>query len=100
VVSESAAQVTYVVYDTPFAVGLETAERCWVKVTVDGENVFEKTLEAGQSGRWTAKEELFLRLGRPHVVTVSLGSEVLGPAGTEDVPRNLVFRVGPAADGD
>jgi len=100
IVSESAVEVSYVVYGAPFTVAIETTERCWVKVSVDGRAVLEETLEAGETGWWTADEEVFLRLGRPQVVTVSLDGEVLGPGGVEDAPRNLVFRAGPTPGGE
>jgi len=95
-VSESADEARYVVYGAPFTLGLEVLDRCWVRVTVDGQVVLEKTLEAGSTGRWSAGKELTVRLGRPHLVRVSLEGEDLGPAGTRDAPRTLVFKAGEA----
>ncbi|HCJ09607.1 MAG TPA: hypothetical protein DHW14_00375 [Clostridiales bacterium] len=95
-VSESAEEACYVVYGAPFTLGLEVLDRCWIRVAVDGQVVLEKTLEAGSSGGWSARKELTVRLGRPHLVRVSLEGEDLGPAGTRDAPRTLVFKAGEA----
>jgi len=91
--SESATLARYVVYGTPFTVSLEvTAEKCWVRATVDGRVALERTLEAGEKTEWTARETVTLVLGRPDVVTIDVGGRSLGLGGVGDTPRTLEFR--------
>jgi len=92
---ESASVVTYVVYGAPFTVGLEvTGDRCWVRVTVDGKVVLERTLDPGTTGEWTAQRELVILLGRPHLVRLTVDGQDVGRAGTVDSPRTARFEAG------
>ncbi len=99
VVSESAGSASYVVYGAPFTVSLEiVSERCWLRVTSDGQPIFEKTLNAGVTGQWTAQTSLVIRFGRPQLVKVSVDGLPLGLAGAKDEPRTLEFSAGSAPD--
>lgn len=100
VASESAGSATYVVYGAPFTVSVEiVSERCWLQVTADGQTVFEKTLDAGVTGQWTAQKSLVIRLGRPQLVKLSVDGQPLGLAGTKDEPRSLEFEAGSPPSG-
>lgn len=58
-------------------------ESSWLKVTVDGEVVFEDTLAGGTSEEWTVTEEAVVRIGNPSVVAVTRdGENVTVPLGT------------------
>ncbi len=94
-VSQSAGQAAYVVYGAPFTVSIQVmSEKCWIQVTSDGQVVFEKTLDAGVTGQWTAQKSLEVRFGRPQLVNVGVDGETLGPAGQKDEPRTLEFEAG------
>lgn len=93
-VKESDARARYVVYGAPFTVDVEIVDRCWIRVVVDGKTVFEKTLEAGAKGEWTAQREISILFGRPQFARVSLDRQLLGPAGTDKGSRLLIFEAG------
>lgn len=62
----------------PFVLGLKAAsEPSWVRVTVDGERVFEGTLAAGEARQWTVSAEATVRIGKPAAVTVTRDGEVV-----------------------
>lgn len=60
---------------------LNTTERSWVSVVVDGQKVLETTLEAGQSGRWEAQQSIAVRTGNAAGVQLVLNGEPVGPLG-------------------
>jgi cytoskeletal protein RodZ len=61
-------------------------ERCWVKVTVDGHRVFEKTMLPGETNTWTANHEIRIRLGNAGGVVLTYnGVHVGSPGGSGDV---------------
>jgi len=58
-------------------------ESSWLRVTVDGDIVFEDTLASGTSKQWTVTNEAVVRIGNPSVVAVSRdGESVTVPVGT------------------
>ncbi|NLA58978.1 MAG: helix-turn-helix domain-containing protein [Firmicutes bacterium] len=62
--------------------------RCWVEVRCDGEVKLSRTIEAGESFRWQAMEEIRIRFGNADVVKLKLNGQDIGPAG-----RGVVTRV-------
>ncbi len=62
--------------------------RCWVEVRCDGEVKLSRTIEAGESFRWHAAEEIRIRFGNADVVQLKLNGQDIGPAG-----RGVVTRV-------
>lgn len=64
-------------------VAVDEGESSWLKVTVDGQVVFEDTLPGGTSEQWTVTEEAVVRIGNPSVVAVTRdGENVTVPLGT------------------
>ncbi|HHV93368.1 MAG TPA: DUF4115 domain-containing protein [Firmicutes bacterium] len=61
--------------------------RCWVEVRCDGEVKLSRTIEAGESFRWQAAEEIRIRFGRADVVRLKLNGQDIGPAGKGVVTR-------------
>ncbi|MBI2875002.1 MAG: helix-turn-helix domain-containing protein [Firmicutes bacterium] len=55
--------------------------RSWFKVSADGVDVFEGTLDEGQSATWEAKKELKLRIGYPKVTEFIVNGRSLGIPG-------------------
>ena len=70
----------------PFTVGVavEAGGDSWLRVTVDGETVFEGNLTGSATREWDASEIARVRIGRPSVVTVLRdGEEVEIPSSAE-----------------
>lgn len=67
---------------------------CWVRVTVDGEQVFEGTVPAGQTMSYRAGRDIGLRLGNAGAVLVQLNGEDLGRLGQRGEVVSREFTVG------
>jgi len=92
---ESAALARYVVYGGPFTVRFQVvSETCWMRVEVDGRTAFEGTVGAGVQKEFAAQGALTALLGRPHLVSLSLDGQAVGPAGLKDNPRTVEFEAG------
>jgi len=92
---ESAALVRYVVYGAPFTVRFQVvSETCWMRVEVDGRTAFEGTVGAGAEKEFESQGVLTALLGRPHLVSLSLDGQAVGPAGLKDNPRTVEFEAG------
>lgn len=65
-------------------VGIDLEDRCWLKVMVDGQKVFEGTLPKGTKRTWTGKERVTIRAGNAGGVAVTFNNEkqqILGEPG-------------------
>ena len=51
---------------------VRTKEDCWLRVSVDKQIVFEKTLAKGKTEKWQGKENISLRIGKPEALEVLL----------------------------
>jgi cytoskeletal protein RodZ len=70
----------------PFVLGIaiQDDDASWIRVTVDGERVYEGTLDGGESRSWDVAEIASVRIGRPSVVSVTRdGEPVEIPSGAE-----------------
>lgn len=56
-----------------FTLGITVVENdaSWLRVTVDGENVYEGILDGGDSRTWDVSEVATVRIGRPSVVAIT-----------------------------
>lgn len=71
---------------TPTPAGLNlgieiVGQRSWVRVEVDGREVFSGTLEPGTTNSWTARERILLRCGNAGAVRATLNGQSLGLLG-------------------
>ncbi len=57
-------------------------ERAWLRVTVDGEMVFEGLLEVGEYRAWTGKEKVILLSGNAAGTNVTVNGVRKGPLGS------------------
>ena len=62
-------------------VALTTTGKSWVRVTADGERVFQGILEAGAAQTWTADREVTIRIGNAAAVELTVNGQSLGPLG-------------------
>lgn len=61
---------------------VRTQGTSWLRVTADGERVFQGLLHEGEVRTWQAKRRLTIRVGNSPVVQVMVnGRRVPGPAG-------------------
>lgn len=72
--------------DDPLTEGLlvvlETTDRCWLDVFVDGRRVLRNNVAAGQTLRFEAKREIVLRqVGREHSVRLTVNGKDFGLLG-------------------
>jgi cytoskeletal protein RodZ len=65
----------------------------WVRVTADGEIVFEGVLAPGEQRTWPAQQEIFLRAGNAGGLIASVSDQNVGVLGTSGEVRNLVWRL-------
>jgi cytoskeleton protein RodZ len=62
---------------------IATTDRCWTTVTADGEEVFTRTLEIGQSETFTAEEKMDVILGNAGGIELVVNGQNIGsPGGT------------------
>ena len=62
-------------------VALTTTGKSWVRVTADGERVFQGILDAGEARTWSAERELTIRIGNAAAVELTVNGQSLGPLG-------------------
>ena len=53
----------------------------WIRVTADGERVFQGLLHGGDARSWTAERELMIRVGNAGAVDLRVNGETLGVLG-------------------
>ncbi|MFP5309066.1 MAG: helix-turn-helix domain-containing protein [Actinomycetes bacterium] len=66
-------------------------QRSWVRVTVDGQQVQEGIVEAGEALNFTGEEAVQVRFGNAGGVRVRLNGEDLGVAGPRGQVRTVVY---------
>jgi cytoskeletal protein RodZ len=72
------------VADAPVRVTVQLQEQSWLRITTDGDVIFEGIMKEGDSKIWTAEEQLRIRAGNAGGVRVSFNegnAEVLGQPG-------------------
>lgn len=70
---------------TDVTIEVKVIQRCWFRVVVDGAEVYQGTLEAGDSRSWTGKDKIWMRAGNPSGVEVVFNGKPQGrlaPAGS------------------
>lgn len=60
---------------------LETTDKCWLDVVVDGQRVYQETLPAGSRQTWTVKRSLALKVGNAGGLRVYQNGQLLPPLG-------------------
>jgi cytoskeletal protein RodZ len=70
---------TETVPEGSFALAVQVAEgeSSWLRVTVDGEVVYEGTLAGGQPREWVVADEAVVRVGKPGSVTITRDDDVV-----------------------
>lgn len=63
----------------------------WLRVTADGQRVFQGFVHAGDARTWTADRELLIRIGNAGAVELTVNGRLLGVLGelTEVVERRF-----------
>jgi cytoskeleton protein RodZ len=61
----------------------------WMRITVDGQNVFEGEQSSGYSETFEGEEQVSLRLGDPSAVTLVVNGEEQAEIGQPGIPVNL-----------
>ena len=64
-----------------------------MRVKIDNQVIFEKTLPKGRHERWRAKERIELKIGKPEVLEVFLNGKFIDLK-KEKVKRTLVITHG------
>ncbi len=72
-------------------VRLDIAERSWLRVVIDGEQVLEEILEPDQYRFWTATREVAIRSGNAGGVEVSLDDQEYGPLGERGQVVDMIW---------
>jgi cytoskeletal protein RodZ len=82
----------------PIAVAVDIKEEAWIWVDVDGQTVFEGTLNPGDKRTWTAKESLTLGSGNAGGVVYSYNRDKAKPLGERGLQGEVTFPSQPAAE--
>ena len=56
-------------------VQVRTKKECWIKIEADGKIIFQNILKKGKVEKWSAKERLELRIGKPEALEVFLNGK-------------------------
>ena len=60
-------------------IALQTVDRCWLDVFVDGQRVLRSNVASGQTLRWEAEREIVLQqVGREYAVRITVNGKELG----------------------
>ncbi|MDQ7857368.1 MAG: helix-turn-helix domain-containing protein [Armatimonadota bacterium] len=78
------------------AVDLEATGRSWLRVVVDGQEVFVGFITGGERRRWEARGSVAVRLGNAGAVAVTVNGRALGSLGGPGEVVTRVFRAGEA----
>jgi len=62
-------------------VAVVVSDTSWVEVVVDGNDVFAKTMNPGETGRWEAGKQLSLKIGNGGGVVVTVNGQRIGLLG-------------------
>ncbi|HEX5267057.1 MAG TPA: DUF4115 domain-containing protein [Acidimicrobiales bacterium] len=91
--SSSATGADYVVTTASFSVQVSTTGTCWMEVgpSATGPFSFVGTVPAGQQKVFPASNQLWVRLGAPANVTVSVGGTPLQLSAAGSAPYNLTI---------
>ena len=73
----------------PLRVELRTHGLCWVVVSVDGEPVLARLLQAGEHHTFDVEDEAVMRIGDPGAVTMSIDGRTGRPLGVPGEPVDL-----------
>jgi len=77
--------------EAPITLVLKANDEVWVGLSVDGEQVLDKVLAAGESRTFSGRESASLRVGNAAGLSVSWNGQDLGSLGRPDQVRQLSF---------
>jgi cytoskeleton protein RodZ len=75
----------------PLEVSVELTEASWMRVTADGEILYEGILQAGEQQSWTANEQLTIRAGNAGAVSASFNGAAAAPLGGRGEVETVTF---------
>ncbi len=92
-VSSDARGARFAVNQSPFTLTMVAKGSCWVQVRQGdgGPVVFEATLQAGQTKTVDGTGNLWLRLGNPSNVALTIGGRQVSMSVAPGIPYNVVF---------
>lgn len=77
--------------ENPLQIDVTLQDRSWMRVTVDGEIVFEGVLEQGTQRTWSGNEEIQIRAGNAGGVRVAFNQQEGKLLGDEGSVRQVTF---------
>jgi ribosome-binding protein aMBF1 (putative translation factor) len=75
----------------PLRLELRTQGLCWIVVSVDGEPVLARLLQAGEHHSFAVESEAVMRVGDPGAVTMSINGRTGRPLGAPGEPVDLTI---------
>ena len=72
--------------------------RCWIQAIADGKVVYEGTVEANQTLRWTGKKEVIVTAGNAGAIDVTYNGQRVGKLGKEGIVVEKKFSNGKIED--
>ena len=72
--------------------------RCWIQAVADGKVIYEGTVEANQTLRWTGKKEVIVTAGNAGAVDVTYNGQRVGKLGQDGIVVEKKFSNGKVED--
>ena len=72
--------------------------RCWIQAIADGKVIYEGTVEANQTLRWTGKKEVIVTAGNAGAIDVTYNGQHVGKLGKEGIVVEKKFSNGKVED--
>ncbi len=72
--------------------------RCWIQAIADGKVIYEGTVEANQTLRWTGKKEVIVTAGNAGAIDVTYNGQHVGKLGKEGIVVEKKFSNGKIED--
>lgn len=72
--------------------------RCWIQAISDGKVIYEGTVEANQTLRWTGKKEVIVTAGNAGAIDVTYNGQHVGKLGKEGIVVEKKFSNGKIED--
>lgn len=67
----------------PVVVAAKFTEECWAQIMVDGKEVFEGILKAGESKTWEAEQNIVVKLGNAGAADLTYNGKTIGKLGVK-----------------
>lgn len=72
---------------------IEAHQDCWLNVIVDGENIFNQTMKAGQEEEFQGKQLIYIKAGNAGGIDITYNGEKIAPIGKLGEVKEKEFKL-------